>query len=155
MTSQPSAPEVSSYEALRKPSVLIHWSAVATLAGAMLIATLALGNFGLLGVLLSALAVCFVCVRWYSTLHTAYRLELAADTLRWRFPLGGGEAPISDLTRMRSAHGNTGLALIEFARRRPVRVLRSPGLEQFAVNVQKAAPQLENNLAALGYRRYR
>jgi hypothetical protein len=106
--------------------------------------------------LLSAIAVCCVGSFWYSTLHTAYRLELATDTLRWRSVRGGGEVPISDLRRMRPARVNPKLEIIEFAARRPIRVAAIPGLQRFAAEVQKAAPQLETSFAAQsGYRRNR
>jgi hypothetical protein len=106
--------------------------------------------------LLFAVTACFLGFVWYTMLHTAYRLELTADTLRWRFALSGGEVSITDMRRMRPARVNPMLEIIEFAERRPIRVLVIPGLQQFAAETEKVAPQLETSFAERsGYRRYR
>lgn len=162
MTSQPPAPAVCSYGFLKRPRVLLVVPVVGSVVWAGLISVVPFDNYQgppstpVFMLLLSALVACFLGWLWYSMLHQAYRLELAADTLRWRFALGGGEVPTSELRRMRPARGNSKVEIIEFAGRRPIRVIAVPGLEQFAVEVQKVAPQLETSFAARsGYRRYR
>jgi hypothetical protein len=162
MTSQPPAPAVCSYVALKRPRALLVAPVALTVVWAGIISVVPFDDYqgppsapvGML--LLAAPVACILGLFWYLMLHTAYRLELAADTLRWRFVTGDGEVPITDLRRMRPARGNSKLEIIEFAGRRPVRVIAVPGLQQFAAEVQNVAPQLETSFAARsGYRRYR
>jgi hypothetical protein len=162
MISQPSAPGVSSYAALKRPRALLVAPVALTVAWAVVISVVPFDNYQgppsapVFILLLSAFAVCFLGLLWYTMLHRAFQVELTADTLRWRFALGGGEVPISELRRMRPKRGNSKLEIIEFAGRRPIRVIAAPGLQQFAAEVQKVAPQLETSFAARsGYRRYR
>jgi hypothetical protein len=156
------APAVSSYAALKRPRALLVPAVAMTVVWAGVLSLVLFGPYQGPGptpvdmLLLFAATACFLGLVWHTMLHRAYRLELASDTLRWRFAWGGGEAPISDLRRIRCARSNPKLGIIEFAGRRPVRVIAVPGLQQFAAEVQKVVPQLETSFAAGGgYRRYR
>jgi hypothetical protein len=84
---------------------------------------------------------------WYWVLSAVQRLELTVDTLRWRTLLRRHEVPLTELRRVRPKGRNGGAEVIEFARRRPVRVAVRAGLAEFAADIKAAAPQVEVMLA--------
>ena len=105
-------------------------------------------------VLITAFFVGCLVSTWYSMLFGVWRLELTADTLRWRSILQSGEVPLTELRRMRPGYLGSRAEVIEFARHRPIRVLVRDGLPQFAADVRQAAPHLEVSFAEpSGYRR--
>jgi hypothetical protein len=94
VTSQPSVPEVSNYVALKTPRVLQVQAAVFTVGLAGVLSLVLFGPYQGPGpttvdmVLLFAGSACFLGSVWRTLLYRAYRLELVADTLRWRFAWG-------------------------------------------------------------------
>jgi hypothetical protein len=80
---------------------------------------------------------------WYLVLTQVTRLELTADTLRWRTRLRRHEVPLTELRRVRPKGGRSRAEVIEFARRRRITVGVRDGLEEFAADIKAAAPQVE------------
>jgi hypothetical protein len=95
---------------------------------------------------LAALFVLIFGSIWYMLLSVVRRLELTAETLRWRSALRSYEIPLTQLRRMRP--GRDGRAeIIELAGRRPIRIGVCDGLEEFAADIKAAAPQVEVTFA--------
>jgi hypothetical protein len=91
---------------------------------------------------------------WHGILSAVQRLELTADTLRWRSVLRSHEVPLTELRRLRPVGRNGRQEVIEFTRRRRLRLGVRPGLKEFAADIKAAAPHVEVTFAdpPTGYR---
>jgi len=91
---------------------------------------------------------------WYLMLFGVYRLELTADSLRWRSTVRSGEVPLTELRRMRPGYRGSNSVVIEPAVRRPIRVVVRDGLPEFVADVRQAVPHLGASFGyPSGYRR--
>lgn len=79
----------------------------------------------------------------------AWRLELTAQSLRWRSAFRSGQVPLAELRSIRPSSWSSRrspVAVIEFTGRRPIRIAVRDGLTLFAADVMQAAPQVKMGL---------
>ena len=160
-------PVLSSYQARATalPWLAVYWALLAV----FLAVGAVIGVDSLQGKLFGLLMAGGSAFASFSVVSAAWRLELTADTLRWRSTLGGGEVPLTELRSIRSGQGRGRLpmfgpaawrarafAVIDFTTgSRPVSIPVRAGFGLFAEAVRQAAPQLDVDLGdqATGYRR--
>jgi hypothetical protein len=92
-----------------------------------------------------ALGMCCAVYAGIRDATAAWLLELTPDALRWRSMYRSGEIPLAELRRVRSRWD--GFAVIESAGRRPLLIdIDVRALPRFAVDVERAAPQISVKL---------
>jgi hypothetical protein len=105
------------------------------------------GSKGFEAALSGALLALVFGATWYEILSAVKGLDLTADTLRWRTLLRSHEVPLAELRRVRPKGRKGRVEVIEFARRRPIRLGIRDGLVEFAADIKAAAPQVEVTFA--------